>query len=231
MATDLVEADVWTATVTVPEDGDDYDAASVELPFQALTNRTVSLNSKIDAVPDEGHTWTAPQVFEYVLGLAGADNEISYQPLPRTRTIILDQGSARPKLGANCSLGDSGLGSPFGWLCSASGILIYTCRLPHGSILHRVRVGIYNGGARDVTVHAYRFEAAVAGIAMGSAVVTDLGASTLNIAATDVVAHDIPSPPTTNGAEHTYCFEVSLVTGQVCTWCEVMFADPGPRNF
>jgi hypothetical protein len=231
MATDLVEVDEWTAAVTVPEDGDDYDAASVELPLQALTNRTVRLNSRVDAVPDQPYTWSAPQAFEDALGLAGPDNELTYQPLPRTRTMLLDQTSARPKLGANIALGDSGLGSPFGWLCNASSTLIYGCRLPHGSTLQRVRVGIYNGQSRDVTVHAYQFVAAVIGIAMGSSGATDLGATTDNIATTGVVAHDVPAPIVTNGAWHTYCVEVSLVTGQICTWCEVMFTDPGPRNF
>ncbi len=36
----LTEADAYTADVTVPEDGDSRNAASVEGPFQALANRT-----------------------------------------------------------------------------------------------------------------------------------------------------------------------------------------------
>lgn len=43
----LTEADVFTASVTVPENGDPRDAPSVETPFQALVNRTRNLANRL----------------------------------------------------------------------------------------------------------------------------------------------------------------------------------------
>ena len=54
MSKNLTETSEFTATVTVPVDGVDYDtAASVEVPFQSLTNRTAYLhNNTIQGVQD-----------------------------------------------------------------------------------------------------------------------------------------------------------------------------------
>jgi len=236
MATDLVEADEWTATVTVPEDGDDYDAASVEVPFQSLANRTVRLNSRIDQVPDEAHTWAEAQTFEGVLGMAGADNEISYQPFPRTRTIILPPTSACPRMDdGGIKLTGAGVTSPFGWVWMAAGNeLIYSFRLPHAAILQRVRVGVTGGSdGTDVSVHCYQVESIVDSIAAGSTVLHDLGSTTKpRSGAWQLVTHTVPAPITTNGAWHTYAIDVTLQTvAGVCAWVEIQFLDPGPRNF
>jgi hypothetical protein len=48
MPTNLTEVDEFTADVTVPEDGDDRNAASVEVPFQALANRTKYAKARLD---------------------------------------------------------------------------------------------------------------------------------------------------------------------------------------
>jgi hypothetical protein len=175
------------------------------------------------------NAWPLAQIFGDVLGLGGVSNELSYQPTPRVRTIILDQASAKPYLTANITLGKHTTGSPFAWLCGSPGILIYTFRLPHGALLQRIRVGIANGGSADVTVNCYQLEAQVG---VGNSVVVDLGTETVNVASTAVITHAVPSPPATNGALHTYCVEVDLgSTGQLCSWVEAQFADPGPRNF
>lgn len=47
MAHTLTESATHTATVTVPDDGDDLDAASVEVGFQAVTNRTHLLRQQM----------------------------------------------------------------------------------------------------------------------------------------------------------------------------------------
>jgi hypothetical protein len=231
MATDLVDANVWTTPITVPEDGDDYDAASVELPFQALANRTVSLSSKIDAVPDVAHTWTEPQVFEDMLGLAG-DSEVSYQPLARVRTIILPQTLACPRFGGAIKLLGGGVASPFGWTWEAAGAeLIYMFRLPHAAILQRVRAVITGAGGTAATIHCYQHEALVDALIAGSTV-HDLGETTMTVATGDRITHTVPAPLATNGAWHTYAIDVTLqAVGAVCAYVEIQFLDPGPRNF
>jgi len=48
MSKALVESNEFTASVVVPEDGDPRTAASVEMPFQALANRTTNLKERVD---------------------------------------------------------------------------------------------------------------------------------------------------------------------------------------
>jgi hypothetical protein len=47
MAKILNEVDAFSADITVPEDGDPRNAASVEVAFQALANRTRYLNNRL----------------------------------------------------------------------------------------------------------------------------------------------------------------------------------------
>jgi hypothetical protein len=47
MAHPLVEVDAFDASVTVPDDGDTENAASVETGFQSLANRTKNLDARI----------------------------------------------------------------------------------------------------------------------------------------------------------------------------------------
>lgn len=48
MAHNLTDVDVFTSAVTVPDGGDPRTAASVEVPFQALANRTLNVKNKVD---------------------------------------------------------------------------------------------------------------------------------------------------------------------------------------
>jgi hypothetical protein len=50
MAHNLVDVDTWTAAVTVPDDGDAANAASVEAGMQDLADRTYYLHEKIVGV-------------------------------------------------------------------------------------------------------------------------------------------------------------------------------------
>lgn len=47
MASAIVEVDTFTATITVPDDGDTASAASVVLPVQGLSNRTNWLENRL----------------------------------------------------------------------------------------------------------------------------------------------------------------------------------------
>ncbi len=50
MSHTLTETATFTSTVTVPDDGDQRDAASVGAPFQALANRSTYLKQRVDAL-------------------------------------------------------------------------------------------------------------------------------------------------------------------------------------
>lgn len=55
MSKNLTEVDEYTASVTVPEDGDNRNAASVETPFQALANRSLNAKNRLSVVEARGH--------------------------------------------------------------------------------------------------------------------------------------------------------------------------------
>jgi hypothetical protein len=48
MAKPLTDVDTFPASITVPEDGDNLVAGSVETPFQGLSNRTANLNKRVN---------------------------------------------------------------------------------------------------------------------------------------------------------------------------------------
>lgn len=48
MAHNLTESEAYTANVSIPDDGDARNAASVESAYQALANRTKYLKAKVD---------------------------------------------------------------------------------------------------------------------------------------------------------------------------------------
>lgn len=53
MPTILTEVDTFSADITVPEGGDDRTSASVNAPFQKLTNRSRNLKNRLDALATE----------------------------------------------------------------------------------------------------------------------------------------------------------------------------------
>lgn len=71
MPLNLIEEDEFTAIITVPEDGDDRNAASIVPAFQGLTNRTRNARTRLDALTDElaalltdDQTWQGVHTFE-----------------------------------------------------------------------------------------------------------------------------------------------------------------------
>jgi len=238
MARAIVDVDQFTSPVMVPEAGDDRTAASVQGGFQALTNRTLNLKNTIEdglaGYSDLPHVWTDTNEFSDILALSGTDNELSYQPLPRTRRIILPPTLACPRAGAAIKLAGAGVSSPFCWYAEELGSLVYTFRLPHGAMLQRVRVSFEKGLGAEFSVHVYQVEAIVGGINTGATVKHDLGVTSKVIAGTvaDVITHVIPAPVATNGQWHFYALDIFMAAiGAGCGWPEIEFLDPGPRNF
>lgn len=121
----LVEVDTFTASIAVPEDGDDENALSVETPFQALANRTKNTKGRIDAwlgsamrlidvraaVPDNTTEW----FFNFQLGWYSSDNTknlsipLGADILPHGSTLTavalrVDPGAARATSGNRMAL-------------------------------------------------------------------------------------------------------------------------------
>lgn len=69
MSAALVEVSEFTTSVVVPEDGDPRDAASVEVPFQALTNRALFLRN---------HTPGAAEFYELDVPLGPASDPTTF---------------------------------------------------------------------------------------------------------------------------------------------------------
>lgn len=67
MAHDLTESAAGTGSVTVPDDGDDLDAASVQVPFQTLTDRTRKLLDFLE----EGASIPSPVNFGDAVAVGG----------------------------------------------------------------------------------------------------------------------------------------------------------------
>src|SRR5690349_5039322 len=63
MARNIVEVDTFTSTVTVPEDGDTRNVASIDPAWQALTNRTLHLKGRVEDVEDEVDALQAANAF------------------------------------------------------------------------------------------------------------------------------------------------------------------------
>lgn len=96
MATDIVEADAWTSTVQVPEPGDDRDAASVEVGFQALTNRTKYLRESagVDAVfRAQPCDWTGQHTFSQSINFDAP--KTLHRVVPLQRGVVFEDGTAR----------------------------------------------------------------------------------------------------------------------------------------
>lgn len=94
MAVNLTESSNFDANVSVPEDGDDRNAASVEVPFQALTNRSRWLYNTLTAVKaltdvlyTAAHTWAGTSRFDGAVTLGPGVSPTYSEPRSFTRTV------------------------------------------------------------------------------------------------------------------------------------------------
>lgn len=88
MPLDLTDVDAFTDPVTVPEDGDDRDAASVLNAFQALADRTRNHKNRIDTIMTGDPTLEGNVTLEQSLALEGTA-EILYSPARSRRDYVL----------------------------------------------------------------------------------------------------------------------------------------------
>lgn len=126
MAKVLTEVDAFDASITVPEDGDTRNAASVETPLQSLANRTKNLRALI-------YTAT-PTTFVRFVGVgyqSSADasaNGPGWLHVNTDPTIALSIGSARAKR-----------------------LISFDHVLPHGATITQVRVRVDPAAAESST--------------------------------------------------------------------------------
>lgn len=231
MPTNLVEADEFTASVTVPEDGDDRNAASVETGFQALTNRTRNLVNRLGALKDQAITWTAWQRFHggftstVGLGLVGNTNDVFYTDdvgalMPRVRTTYIP-------LDACAHDGEWLVNNVIAHAQAPDGYLRVPIELPTGAFLQRVEAAVLTGGTMSIACEKRTVDGTGttrASLAEGAGGSGTLGCDvnqpvdrTTSFFATRIRAANAPTP--FGGGYGTV------------SWVRVLWLDPGPRNF
>jgi len=77
----LTEANTFTSAITVPENGEDRNALSIESPFQALTNRTRNILNRLLALENFA-TYTMANVGGTPVGGICALSESAYNAGP-----------------------------------------------------------------------------------------------------------------------------------------------------
>jgi hypothetical protein len=240
MSHPLTEADAFTADVSVPDDGDDRNAASVEVPLQALTNRTRYLLNLLGAFGDTEHTWTAWQRFQggltanVSLGLTGAANEILYTdetgtPTPRIRVdyIPLDDlawsGDAW-RTGDDLDTGSIAANVPDAWAR-------VPIRLPHGARLVRVEARIISASeSKIIWAHRNHATAGVLGSGSNTAPASGLG-TVLGVDVDQVVDTATGTFVVRLRGGNAQVPATVAGTYAVLSWVRRIWLDPGPRNF
>lgn len=66
MSHNLIEVSTFTASVSVPDPGDARTAASVEVPYQALANRTRNNKDRLDAILSQNASYTVGDVTDFI---------------------------------------------------------------------------------------------------------------------------------------------------------------------
>lgn len=141
----LTETDVFPATITVPEDGDPRNAASVRGPFVDLTNRTRHLSGRVD------------RAYQHVLG-AGPTATYS---LPLHFTTNWDAGAGVPGFALD-ALGSAVDFKPVQW-SNVLAVAVFNLDLPHGAVIDHASVVVDPvGGHGDLPQYPPKWDLLVA---------------------------------------------------------------------
>ena len=254
MPEDLTDADEWTEPLTVPEGGDDRNAASIVPAFQTLANRARWVKERFAAIFSTANTWTADQTFaaEVALdgpatsagglnvtsgdvALAGATNELVYTT-KRPRTICLPLSSGFPTNGTD----DQQELQELFWLSTFNGARsAFPIKLPHGADLGVIKIGLFNngGGPANITagcgVRVANKVTPASTITIGSHQIAGGGSAVVAVPAGANYVYQLNPIGTVpvNAATTEFFLSLELDAGLRVYWIEVSFADPGPRNF
>jgi len=226
MAHNLTDIDTFTSAVTVPDGGDPRTAASVELPFQAVANRTRNVKNRLDALAS-GLNVTAGDVrassdFEYCDATGAA--------VSVTRTIMVPLENTGPGLDWSKALGKLTSTATFG-----------TCeiRLPvvTGARVTMVRVAYQNAvsGARAVVnvTRKVATKGATPGFNTNIERSDSDGTPGTTLTTPQIMSTGVFSSTVVNLATEEWYAAIACsgAEGDVILWVELTMSDPGPRNF
>lgn len=192
---------------------------------------------------EKSYQWKGSHGFAESVGVfdafvvGGDTNEITYgddlgSARPRLRTRMLPILNGREGLQSAQWSHLAILGNPSSIVSVVdNAVLVLSFNLPHESKLTRVRVALSDGHGAAFDVQANQIRTALSPPYQNAG--TTLGTDTQTFAADGLISIDTSATALlTNGAQDV--FQVTLVAhaaAQAITFCEVQFADPGPRNF
>lgn len=225
MAHNLTETNEFTASISVPDPGDDRKSASVNTPFQALANRTKYLKAVQDGYDAAPHTFgnTIQLAVDTIIGAALSPAELIYNE-PKSRPVLLPmhitggsngwtQGNAQP------------------WTTTGNGVLTFHFgreAVPSGSRLKKIRAGV--SLANTVALSAVQTSPGFAPVGgwvnLGSPIVNSYTPS-----GTEAVALDVDMNWTIDNSGQRYEVQVAPTSGlTILWWLLAFFDDVGPRN-
>jgi hypothetical protein len=230
VATPITDVDEFTDPITVPEDGDDRDALSVQTPIQGLANRTRHTSGRVDTLIGTDWTWAHAHRFngQVTIGTDLYHQDILYDP-PVIRTMMLPLDLSFPGGGASASLDSANLGwsSYDGYLLQGAGAFNsrrWPFRLPHETTIMGVNIGYYSVSPHRAQFWLRRIRATKAAPFAPS--VADLAYSDVTIATQEVPIAPINLPVAVIGALDTFAVDVLMsASAQAIRYIEVMYSE------
>lgn len=228
MSEAIVEVDEFTAEILVPSPGDDRKAASVEVPFQALANRTKNLKGILDDFEGEEHEWAVGNTFlsGLSLGTNGGDREVEYTNT-RVRKVLLP---LRPVI---IPSGWAASADSQGWQTTGTQPLTFWVgrdELPSGAVLTAVRAGVSLSALGTLSLVRMSPGTSPVGpyVALGSPATdafTPAGTEAVVLAITGIAY-------TIDNSQRLVRIKLDPTSGVTALyWLELEYEDPGPRNF
>ena len=168
MPLDLSESSVFTTPVTVPEDGDDRDAASVLTAFQALTDRTRNLKTVLDGFDAADHDFTGAVTLDgttvvngdlFIHGAISSDlYAISlYAPTAYWRSLPTYTAAIEGNGGAPPYVQRTPAAVLFSGTAGANAYLYGEIELPHGTSFDAIRLGYHATADHDTLIKVYKY--------------------------------------------------------------------------
>jgi hypothetical protein len=216
VATPITDVDEFTDPITVPEDGDDRDALSVQTPFQGLANRTRHHQGQLEALTGPEVIWTNEHRFDSQVRVA---SDLLYTT-PRDTNRYLHPAAATPD-------GVTWVYAMGVWTSLTGSLLLtFVLPLPDESIFYSANVCVRNAGTVDLAATLKVYEATAAPQAPFNLVPTQIGGtSTLTIEPGGTATPGIIDMSVEVDATHKVYFMTLSVTqpGATVFWGHVQY--------
>jgi hypothetical protein len=231
MPSNLTEADEFTESVQVPDDGDDRNAASVETSFQALTNRTRNLWNLLEAYTSKNRTWTGQQMFANAatgirklvyVDAAGAEiKPVRKVALPIT--MLAYQGSSWGLIETPYALQSGTFG----------GDIIGGFSLPHDQELTAVNVGFAAWQNPDVVSPSLQLELVRHGWsdALGPSNTQYVGDTVSGIGEKLIANVSIVLVAPNDGSRWSWFLKLKAYGSVRIDWIQLTYNDRGPKSY